>query len=33
VIAPLDTRTALALGISMSLNKHIHEYKPGIYRM
>jgi len=33
VIAPLDTRTALALGISMSLNKHIPEYKPGIYRM
>jgi 3-methylcrotonyl-CoA carboxylase beta subunit len=33
VIAPLDTRTALALGISMALNKHIPEYKPGVFRM
>ena len=33
VIDPLDTRTALALGISMSLNRHIPEFKPGVYRM
>ena len=33
VIDPLDTRAALALGISMSLNRHIPEYKPGVYRM
>ena len=33
VIDPLDTRMALALGISMSLNKHIPDYQPGVYRM
>lgn len=33
VIAPLDTRTALALGISMAMNKHITEYRPGVFRM
>ena len=33
VMDPLDTRTALALGISMSLNTHIPDYQPGIYRM
>ncbi len=33
VIDPLDTRTALALGISMSLNAPIPAYKPGVYRM
>ena len=33
VIDPLDTRKALALAISMSLNKHIEDYQPGVYRM
>jgi len=33
VIDPLDTRTALALAISMSLNKPISDYRPGVFRM
>ncbi|MFW6124136.1 MAG: carboxyl transferase domain-containing protein [Acidobacteriota bacterium] len=33
IIEPLDTREALALGISMSLNKSIPDYKVGIFRM
>ena len=33
VIDPLDTRNALALGISMSLNAPIPDYQPGVYRM
>lgn len=33
IIDPLDTRAALALGISMSLNAKIPEYKMGIFRM
>jgi len=30
---PLDTRNALALGISMSLNAPIPEQKFGVFRM
>ena len=33
ILDPLDTRTALALAISMSLNKPIGEYKMGVFRM
>lgn len=33
IIDPLDTRTALALGISMSLNAPIPDFKMGIFRM
>jgi acetyl-CoA carboxylase carboxyltransferase component len=33
IIEPLDTREALALGISMSLNQSIPDYKVGIFRM
>ncbi len=33
ILDPVDTRTALALGISMSLNAPIPEYKMGIFRM
>jgi acetyl-CoA carboxylase carboxyltransferase component len=33
VIDPLDTRTALALGISMALNSPIPNYQPGVFRM
>lgn len=33
IIEPLDTREALALGISMSLNQMIPDYKVGIFRM
>ncbi len=33
IIDPLDTRTALALGISMSLNADIPDYRMGIFRM
>ncbi|HZX09662.1 MAG TPA: carboxyl transferase domain-containing protein [Acidobacteriota bacterium] len=33
IIEPLDTREALALGISMSLNQPIPDYKVGIFRM
>jgi len=33
IIDPIDTRTALALGISMSLNVPIPDYKMGIFRM
>jgi acetyl-CoA carboxylase carboxyltransferase component len=33
ILAPLDTRAALALGIAMSLNAPIPEYKVGIFRM
>jgi len=33
VLDPLDTREALALGISMSLNAPIPDYKVGIFRM
>lgn len=33
IIDPLQTREALALGISMSLNKHIGEQNFGIFRM
>ncbi len=33
ILDPLDTRTALALAISMSLNQPIPDYKMGIFRM
>ena len=33
VLDPLDTRTALALGISLSINAPIPDYQPGVYRM
>lgn len=33
ILDPLDTRAALALGISMSLNAPIPDYKMGIFRM
>jgi acetyl-CoA carboxylase carboxyltransferase component len=33
LLAPLDTRAALALGIAMSLNAPIPDYKVGIFRM
>jgi acetyl-CoA carboxylase carboxyltransferase component len=33
IIDPLDTRNALALAISMSLNQPIPDYKMGIFRM
>ncbi len=33
ILDPTDTRTALALGISMSLNKQIPDYKMGVFRM
>jgi acetyl-CoA carboxylase carboxyltransferase component len=33
IIDPLDTRTALALGISMSLNAPIPEHQFGVFRM
>jgi len=33
ILDPLDTRTALALGISMSLNAPIPEFRMGIFRM
>ncbi|GAB4169533.1 MAG: carboxyl transferase domain-containing protein [Calditrichia bacterium] len=33
IIDPLDTRTALALGIAMSLNKPIPDPKYGVFRM
>ncbi len=33
IIDPLDTRNALALGISMSLNKPIPDQKYGVFRM
>jgi len=33
IINPLETREALALGISMSLNASIPDYKVGIFRM
>jgi acetyl-CoA carboxylase carboxyltransferase component len=33
IIDPLETRAALALGISMSLNAPIPDYKVGIFRM
>ena len=33
IIDPLDTRNALALAISMSLNQPIPDYKPGVFRM
>ncbi|MFC2150337.1 carboxyl transferase domain-containing protein, partial [Calditrichota bacterium] len=33
IIDPLDTRTALGLAISMSLNQPIPEYRTGIFRM
>ena len=33
ILDPLETREALALGISMSLNAPIPEYKVGIFRM
>ena len=33
ILAPLETREALALGISMSLNAPIPDYKVGIFRM
>ncbi|MCP4230905.1 MAG: hypothetical protein GY771_12275, partial [bacterium] len=33
IIEPPDTRTALALGIAMSLNREIPEQKYGIFRM
>jgi acetyl-CoA carboxylase carboxyltransferase component len=33
VIDPLDTRTALALGISMALNSPIPNYQTGVFRM
>ena len=33
ILDPLDTRKALALGISMSLNAHIPDQKYGVFRM
>ena len=33
ILDPLDTRTALALGISMSLNASIPDQKFGVFRM
>jgi acetyl-CoA carboxylase carboxyltransferase component len=33
IIDPLDTRNALALGISMALNQHIPDQKYGVFRM
>lgn len=33
IIDPIDTRTALGLAISMSLNQPIPDYKPGVFRM
>jgi acetyl-CoA carboxylase carboxyltransferase component len=33
IIDPLETREALALGIAMSLNAAIPDYKVGIFRM
>jgi len=33
ILDPIDTRTALALGISMSLNADIPDYRMGIFRM
>lgn len=33
IIDPVETREALALGISMSLNAPIPDYKVGIFRM
>ena len=33
ILDPLKTREALALGISMSLNAPIPDYKVGIFRM
>jgi acetyl-CoA carboxylase carboxyltransferase component len=33
ILDPLETREALALGISMSLNAPIPEFKVGIFRM
>jgi len=33
ILDPVDTRNALALGISMSLNVEVPEYRMGIFRM
>jgi acetyl-CoA carboxylase carboxyltransferase component len=33
IIDPIDTRNALALGISLALNQPIPEYKVGVFRM
>ena len=33
VIDPVDTRTAVALGISLSLNTHIPKHRFGVFRM
>ena len=33
IIEPLDTRKALALGISMSLNSFIPDHRFGVFRM
>jgi acetyl-CoA carboxylase carboxyltransferase component len=33
ILDPLETREALALGVSMSLNQSIPDYKVGIFRM
>ncbi len=33
IIDPVDTRKAIALGLSIAANKEVLDYKPGIYRM
>jgi 3-methylcrotonyl-CoA carboxylase beta subunit/propionyl-CoA carboxylase len=33
ILDPVDTRTALALGISLSLNAHIPRHRFGVFRM
>jgi acetyl-CoA carboxylase carboxyltransferase component len=33
ILEPLDTRSALGLGIAMSLNAPIPDYRVGIFRM
>ncbi|MCJ7679210.1 MAG: acetyl-CoA carboxylase, partial [Candidatus Aminicenantes bacterium] len=33
ILDPLETRDALGLGIAMSLNASIPDYKVGIFRM
>ncbi len=33
IIDPVDTRKAIALGLSIAANKEVPDYKPGVYRM
>jgi 3-methylcrotonyl-CoA carboxylase beta subunit len=33
ILDPVDTRQAIALAIALAANRHVPDYRPGVYRM